>query len=221
MNLIKVLIFDFDGLVFDTETYDLESFKLLYSRYEISFPLEQWLVSVGSKLHFNPYEKLITEQPLLRLDDLRKERLEIYKSIIHNQSPREGVVEYIEVARKHQLQIALASSSTKDWVMYHLNCIQLQNEFDCIYTADDVNEVKPSPELYQKVLGHYQIKPNEALVFEDSPNGSLAAIRAGIRCVVVPNEVTENLDFDSRISGKIKSMEVISLENLMSKIKHN
>ena len=215
MNLIKVLIFDFDGLVFDTETYDLESFKLLYSRYETSFPLEQWLVSVGSKLHFNPYEKLITEQPLLRLDDLRKERLEIYKSIIHNQSPRDGVVEYIEVARKHQLQIALASSSTKDWVMYHLNCIQLQNEFDCIYTADDVMEVKPSPELYQKVLGHYQIKPNEALVFEDSPNGSLAAIRAGIKCIVVPNQVTEKMSFDNRISRKIHSMKEVSLESLI------
>lgn len=215
MNLIKVLIFDFDGLVFDTETYDLESFKLLYSRYETSFPLEQWLVSVGSKLHFNPYEKLITEQPLLRLDDLRKERMEIYKSIIHNQSPRDGVVEYIEEARKHQLQIALASSSTKDWVMYHLNCIQLQNEFDCIYTTDDVNEVKPSPELYQKVLGHYQIKPNEALVFEDSPNGSLAAIRAGIKCIVVPNQVTEKMSFDNRISRKIHSMKEVSLESLI------
>lgn len=215
MNLIKVLIFDFDGLVFDTETYDLESFKLLYGRYETSFPLEQWLVSVGSKLHFNPYEKLITEQPLLRLDDLRKERLEIYKAIIHNQSPRDGVVEYIEEARKHQLQIALASSSTKDWVMYHLNCIQLQNEFDCIYTADDVNEVKPSPELYQKVLGHYQIKPNEALVFEDSPNGSLAAIRAGIKCIVVPNQVTEKMSFDNRISRKIHSMKEVSLESLI------
>ena len=82
LNLIKVLIFDFDGLVFDTETYDLESFKLLYNRYEASFPLEQWLISVGSKLNFNPYEKLLTEQPILKLDDIRKERLEIYKSII-------------------------------------------------------------------------------------------------------------------------------------------
>ena len=84
--------------MFDTETYDLESFKLLYSRYEASFPLEQWLISVGSKLHFNPYEKLLTGQPILKLEDLRKERMEIYKSIIHNQSPREGVIEYIEVA---------------------------------------------------------------------------------------------------------------------------
>ena len=219
--MIKALIFDFDGLVFDTETYDLESFKLLYSRYETSFPLEQWLVSVGTKLHFNPYEKLLTEQPILKLDDLRKERLDIYKSIIHNQSPRDGVIEYIQEARKHQLQIALASSSTKDWVMYHLNCIQLQNEFDCIYTADDVLEVKPSPELYQKVLKHFNILPSEALVFEDSPNGSLAAIRAGIKCIVVPNEVTKNMEFDSQISGKIKSMEVISLEDLMNEIIYN
>lgn len=217
--MIKVLIFDFDGLIFDTETYDLESFKLLYSRYEASFPLEQWLISVGSKLNFNPYEKLLNEQPILKLDDLRKERLEIYKSIIHNQSPREGVIEYIQLARKHQLQIALASSSTKDWVMYHLNCIQLQDKFDCIYTADDVTEVKPSPELYQKVLNHFNILPSEALVFEDSPNGSLAAIRAGIPCIVVPNEVTKNMEFDSRISGKIKSMGAISLENLIIEVK--
>ena len=216
--MIKVLIFDFDGLIFDTETYELESYKLLYSRYEISFPLEQWLVSIGSKLHFNPYEKLITEQPLLKQDDLRKERMEIYKSIIYNKSPRDGVVDYIKVARKHQLQIAIASSSSKDWVMYHLNCIQLQNEFDCIYTADDVMEVKPSPELYQKVLKHYNILPSEALAFEDSPNGSLAAIRAGIPCIVVPNEVTKNMEFDSRISGKINSMKEISLENLVRKI---
>ena len=213
--MVKVIIFDFDGLVFDTESYDLQSFKILYSRYDVSFPLDKWLVSIGSKLHFNPYEKLLNERPYLLLDDLRKERMELYKAIIHHQSPRDGVIEYIQSAKKHQLPIALASSSTKDWVLYHLNCIHLQNEFDSIFTADDVNEVKPSPELYLKVLEHYQIQPHEALVFEDSPNGSLAAIRAHIPCIVVPNQVTEAMCFDERIRGKIRSMKETPLESFI------
>ncbi|KAF6602372.1 HAD-IA family hydrolase, partial [Bacillus sp. EKM417B] len=72
----------------------------------------------------------------------------------------------------------------------------LFDEFEVIQTADDVEEVKPNPELYLKAAEHLGVEPSECLAFEDSVNGSIAAKRAGMKCVIVPNKVTSALLFE-------------------------
>lgn len=221
--MIKAVIFDFDGLIFDTETYELESYQSIYKKYNVEFPLERWHESIGTNFVFDPYERLLTCHANLNKEEIIKERTAIFDQSILEKSPREGVIQYFEQAKNLGLKVALASSSTSKWIYRFLELLDLERFFDLILTADDVSEVKPNPELYLRVLEYFAIQPNEAVVFEDSPNGSLAAIRANIPCVVVPNTATRNLDFDHQVVMKINSMEEIELSELLQKLKlrHN
>ncbi|WP_019413147.1 HAD family phosphatase [Paenisporosarcina sp. TG20] len=213
--MVKVIIFDFDGLVFDTETYDLEAFQELYIKYNVDFPIEDWIDSIGSSLRFDPYERLLSSYPEISRDNIRIERSNLYEKILEGKSPREGVVDYLERAFQLGIKIALASSSSRSWIDYHMNKLDVISFFDFICTSDDVENVKPEPDLYQKVLSYFEISPKEAVVFEDSPNGSLASIRAEIPCVIVPNEATKLLKFDERVVLRLNSKKDMTLDEVL------
>ncbi|MMZ58245.1 2-deoxyglucose-6-phosphate phosphatase [compost metagenome] len=150
-------------------------------------------------------------------DALVKLRREKYERLIGEEKIRDGVEDYLNAARKLGLKIGLASSSTRPWVVGHLEKLGILHYFECIHTAEDVEQVKPDPALYIKTLQCLGVKPEEAIAFEDSPNGALAAKRAGMYCVIVPNFVTETLPFHT-IDIRLQSMAEIALEQLLDKI---
>jgi HAD superfamily hydrolase (TIGR01509 family) len=105
-----------------------------------------------------------------------------------------GVVRLLEEATAMGLKVGLASSSTSDWVSGHLARLGILHHFDCMRCRDQVANAKPEPDLYLAVLDCLGVPPSEAIAIEDSPNGVLAAKRAGLRCVAVPNSITAGLD---------------------------
>lgn len=213
--IVKVVIFDFDGLVFDTETFDLEAFQKLYKEYNVDFPIKKWINSIGSSLSFDPYEQLLLKFPEISRDNFRVKRSNLYQELLEGKSPREGVINYLERAKQLGIKVALASSSTRSWIDHHINKLGILSYFDYICTSDDVKSVKPEPDLYQKVLSYFEISPKEAVVFEDSPNGSLASIRAEIPCVIVPNETTKILEFDERVVLHLNSKKDMTLDEVL------
>src|SRR5690625_6869358 len=127
--------------------------------------------------------------------------------------PRPGVINYLQDAKKLNLKIGLASSSTYSWVAGHLQKLNLIDYFECIKTSDDVEKVKPDPSLYLKATKCLGLDPEECIAFEDSVNGSLAAIQAGMKCVVVTNPLTESMtftdvDYKDRKSTRLNSSHV-------------
>ena len=212
----KAIIFDFDGLIFDTETCELNSFEQLYEKYGVAFPKEEWVKIIGTITAYDPYATLTDAHPQLKKNDLMAERDTLFEKIVEGETVREGVKEYIERAKELGLKIAIASSSSRKWIEKYLAVIGLDVAlFDVICTSDDVKNVKPDPELYEKVLSHFCIEPAEAIVFEDSANGSLAAIRANIPCVIVPNEVTKGLVFDERVALRLNSKKDMELDRVI------
>ena len=117
-------------------------------------------------------------------------------------------------AKKLGLKVGLASSSPCDWVTGHLSRLGLIQYFDCIYARDDVRRTKPDPELYLTVIDEFQIGSHEAVVFEDSPNGILAAKRAGLFCVAVPNPLTRQLRLD-HADFRLNSLAEMPLSELL------
>jgi putative hydrolase of the HAD superfamily len=101
-----------------------------------------------------------------------------------------GVNDYVKAARRLGLRLAVASSSPHAWVEGYLHQLGLFSDFEVIICWEDVQLVKPDPELFLKALEALHLHADEALVFEDSSNGVLAANRAGMRVVVVPNPIT-------------------------------
>src|SRR5690606_2679430 len=129
---------------------------------------------------------------------------------IVKEGPLPGVEDYLLAAKEAGLKIGLASSSTYEWVSNHLKNLCLFDYFECIRTSDDVVTVKPDPSLYIETAKCLGVAPEECIAFEDSANGALAAKRAGMYCVIIPNAVTRDLDFcevDERLASMASKIE--------------
>jgi HAD superfamily hydrolase (TIGR01509 family) len=143
----------------------------------------------------------------------RKRELEL----IGLQTTMPGVESYIADAKRLGLKLGLASSSSRQWVGEHLGRLGLEREFDSIKCAEDVRQAKPSPDLYQAVLAELGLHPTEAVALEDSPNGILAAKRAGLLCVAVPNALTRQLPLDLA-DMRLESLADLPLAQLLPRL---
>ena len=218
---IRALIFDFDGLILDTETPDYQAWQQVYHDHGVDLPLEKWASIVGGTAisKFDPYDYL--EELLGRKLDREAiwiKRRRLYIETLESQPVLPGVQEYLDDARRLELKGGVASSSPEGWVAGHLTRLNLMDYFDCVCTADDVETTKPDPSLFQEVLTGLGVTPKEAIVFEDSPNGVMGAKRAGIFTVAVPNPLTAQLVLDEAdlLLGSLSDM---TLEQLLEEVK--
>ncbi len=218
---IKTLIFDFDGLILDTETPEYQILLDLFQPYGLTFPIEEWAKAVGaSPGAFDPFDYLASRTSLpVDQAALRQVFLQRSLALIEQQPPLPGVVSLLDQAGQAGLSLAVASSSPSDWVHNHLKRLNLHHRFQSILTRDDVTHPKPHPELYLATLQVFNLQPHQAVVFEDSPNGITAARAAGIFCVAVPNQVTRLLD-TSRANLTLSSLAGLTLDQLILKANH-
>lgn len=213
--MIKAIIFDFDGLILDTETHEYEVLSEIFQEHDCELPLNVWGKVIGTKSDFSPYTYL-QEQANKVIDEnsIKAQLEERFTKRILLEEARPGVVDYIIAAKELGLKIGLASSSSYKWVSSHLNRLNLLDEFECIRTSDHVEHVKPDPALYVEAAKCLNVVPKECIAFEDSANGALAAKRAGMKCVIVPNSVTMNLDF-CEVDHRLETMAAMKLQELV------
>lgn len=221
--MIQALIFDFDGLILDTETPEFVCWQDIYREHGFELPLEKWGSIIGGSGHsdFDAAEHLShLSQGRLDSDSLRaRNRLESH-NIIMAQGPLPGVMEYLKDAKRLGLKLAIASSSHHAWVDDHARRIGVFDYFDQVVAADDVGfgRTKPNPDLFLTALSRLKVPKEAAIVFEDSPNGVRAANRAGIFVVAVPNSVTSALILEGA-DLILKSLSDLSLSQLLDKVK--
>ncbi|WP_243387986.1 HAD family hydrolase [Bacillus kexueae] len=213
--MISAIIFDFDGLIFDTETHEYETLVELYEQHGAELPLSVWGEVIGTNSGFCPYQYLKrqvdVEMTKEQFDHAVRERFE---ERLANETIRPGVAEYIQTAKEIGLKVGLASSSNYEWVSTHLRKLGLLDSFDFISTSDHVEQVKPDPALYLRTAKGLGVDPKECIAFEDSVNGALAAKRAGMYCVIVPNKVTKLLTF-GEVDHRLPSMAEMELQSLI------
>lgn len=195
---IRTLIFDFDGVIVDTETPDFETWRDVYQDYGAELDLAWWSQFIGgSSINIDllqDLEKLAKRQ--VDREHVLETRRQRYLEIIAASPILPGVTQYIRQAKKMGLKIGVASSSNRAWVEGHLTARGLIDHFDSISVSDDVSHVKPDPELYLLAMSRLGTTPKNAVAIEDSANGVTAAKRAGMFCVAVPNSVTQKLAFN-------------------------
>jgi HAD superfamily hydrolase (TIGR01509 family) len=217
--MICAIIFDFDGLILETEEPTYQSWQEVYQSFGYSLPFSTWATVVGTTRGvFNPRQEL---QRLVK-DKIDWEAVEIKReaseyALIIAQPLLPGVEQYLGDARHLGLKIGLASNSPSQWVFGHLTRLGLVDYFDCICTSNDVKEIKPDPELYLSVLRGLKVKADEAIALEDSPIGIRAARAAGLYCIAVPNVLTNQLDL-TQANLQLGSLVEIPLEELLHKI---
>ena len=196
---VRALLFDFDGLILDTELASRAGWELLYRDHGHELPADLWATLVGTThAPWSPrehLEELVGEQ--LDWDALNERRYAHEIALIEAEELRPGIADYFVAAREHELKRAIVSSSSRHWVDMHLERLEETVGWDAICTADgDPERAKPTPVLYLEALGLLEVDADEAVAFEDSPNGVLAAKAAGVFCVAVPNEVTRDLGLE-------------------------
>jgi HAD superfamily hydrolase (TIGR01509 family) len=218
--MIKALIFDFDGLIVDTELPDYESWQEIYRSHGCELPLQAWGQIVGGTgaSNFDPHSHLeeLCGQKLDR-EEVWINRRKQYLDSISGQPVLPGVLEYLDAADRLGLKLAVASSSPENWVRGHLARLGLYQRFISVKTADDVKRTKPDPELYLATLQALSVKANQAIVFEDSPNGIKAAKAADIFTVAVPNKLTAQLPLQGA-DLRLSSLAELPLGDLLKKI---
>jgi HAD superfamily hydrolase (TIGR01509 family) len=194
---IRALLFDFDGLIVDTETPSFASWQEVYREHGEKLPLERWAAIVGTIGGFEPLDYLEELHGPVDREAVQARRDEHEISLLEIEELRPGVLEYLEEAQRLGLKTAIVSSSTQQWVNRHLARLERAEHFDEIITADlDQKRAKPRPTLYLEALERLGVSADEAIAFEDSPNGVKAAKAAGIFTVAVPNGVTASLGLD-------------------------
>ena len=195
---IRAFLFDFDGLILDTETASRAGWEWLYRRHGHELPQEKWAQVVGTSGVWDPMADLeeLVGEPIERaaLNELRYAH-EI--SLIEAEELRPGIAEYLAAAERHGLKRAIVSSASRRWIDGHLTRLERAVGWHAILTADgDHERAKPRPTMYLEALHILDVAADEAVVFEDSPNGVRAAKAAGIFVVAVPNTVTRDYGLD-------------------------
>jgi HAD superfamily hydrolase (TIGR01509 family) len=217
--MIQALIFDFDGLILDTEMSALQSWAEIYKEYNCEIPMAKWMSIIGGTAGlFDPLDYLEQQigRPVEREALLTRRRLR-HEATTSALSALPGVEDYLSDARRLGLKIGLASSSSRRWVQGHLTRLGLMKYFDCLRCADDVAHKKPDPELYLAALQGLGVEAGQAVALEDSPNGVTAAQRAGIFCVAIPNALTGQLPLD-HADLHLTSLAEMPLERLLARV---
>jgi HAD superfamily hydrolase (TIGR01509 family) len=191
---IRALLFDFDGLILDTETASREGWAWLYREHGHELPDERWALVVGTTHIWDPMDHLeeLVGEPLERAA-LNERRYAHEISMIEAEELRPGIADYLEAAERHGLKRAIVSSSSRRWIDMHLARLEREVGWDAILTADgDRERAKPNATMYLEALVALGVDAGEAIVFEDSPNGVRAGKAAGIFTVAIPNDVTRD-----------------------------
>ena len=220
---IKALIFDFDGLILDTETPDYQVWQSIYREHGFELPDDEWGKIVGgwgiSTFDAAEYLSLLSQG---RLDSvsLRDRHRSENHALIHTQPILPGIMDTIHEAKRLGLKVAIASSSPHSWVDTHAKRLGIFDYFDKIICEDEVGigRTKPNPDVFLLALKQLQVQNDEAIVFEDSPNGVKAAKSAGIFVVAVPNQVTSLLPIEGA-NLTLTSLTDLSLHELLNKVK--
>ena len=216
--MFRAIIFDFDGLILDTEEPIYRSWLEVYEAHGQALPFERWVKIVGSTTaEFHPQQHLEERLGRPLSQEVIDRRIGRRTELILAQQLLPGIVQHIDAARSLGLKLGVASSSTRDWVSGHLGRLGILDRFECVRCRDDVTNAKPAPDLYIAVLACLGVSPSEALAIEDSPNGVIAAKRAGMRCVAVPNTITASLDL-SHADLLIRSLSEVTLFNLLQRL---
>jgi HAD superfamily hydrolase (TIGR01509 family) len=217
--VIRALLFDFDVTLVDTESIDLRTWQEVFEAHGVSVPVDRFALRIGTLTGPDELDELdaLLEVPCER-DAVRAARHRRELELLELEPLRPGVREYLERARAAGLRVGIVSSSSRSWIDQNLRRLALLDGWTTVISADgDTERCKPSPALYLEALETLRVTADEALAFEDSPNGIAAARAAGIFCVAFPNDVTSALDL-SHADLLLESLEDVPLDDLLERV---
>jgi len=222
--VIRAVLFDFDGLIVDTELPTYTAWRDAYAEFGVDLALEDYLPAVGTGSStslvdggFDAIAHLETliGKPVDR-DDVVERRSRRKRELCESALLLPGVVERLAEAHELGLRTAIVTRNSDDWVEGHCSRVGLEHPWDLVVCANDTPTMDKA-ELYRRALVELGVGAGEAIAIEDSPPGIEAAKAAGLYCVAVPNEITRGASF-AAADRIYSSLEELSLADLARSI---
>lgn len=200
--MVSAVVFDFDGLLVDTESVVLRAWEEEFERHGVAFPTDRWIrQSVGSVKgqvgYLDEYGELerLVGGPVDR-DEIHGRRIARHDELLARPRANPGVERWLDDVESRGLPMGVASSSTREWVTKLLDRMGWLERFAAVVCRDDVGVPKPDPAVYRTAVERLGVSADESVALEDSPTGIAAARAAGLFAVAVPSPITRVLDFD-------------------------
>ena len=216
--MIAALLLDFDGLLYDSETSAYETWRELYELHGVAFPLALWSSEVMGR---PPGDSGF--DPLHHLEQLTGERFDRDRVLQERVARRiamlpdtlmDGAAQLLAAARARGVRTAIVTSNSRERVLAHLARAGATHCWDAIVAADDdPARGKPQPTLYLEALAELAVSRDDAVAFEDSPNGVAAAKAAGLYTVAVPNALTRGAPGLERADRTLGSLAQFTLDD--------
>jgi HAD superfamily hydrolase (TIGR01509 family) len=202
------VLFDFDGVLVDTEWAIYQSWRRVFEDHGHDLPLAIYTRCIGSDFASWSPKTHLEELTGLGFDwhdlDARRQQ-EIMRDLTH-EGPMRGAVAMLEKLTAAGIPQAVVSSSSHRWVDGWLGKLGLAGHFQTVVCRGDAPRIKPAPDLFLEAARRLGLTPADCLVIEDSVNGLISAQAAGMPVWVIPNRVTEGLDFGAagRVFGSLE-----------------
>lgn len=206
-NNIKAVVFDMDGLMFDSErmvqqSWDIAGQQLGYGPLGFHMPDTMGTNRVDREKYFINYygEDFPFEE------FLQTYRAAYYELTKDGVASKEGLHEILDVLQQHEIMIGLATSSSRQHALGNLRRENIEEYFQKVITGDMVDKGKPEPDIYKKACKALGVRPEEAVALEDSINGVKSAFRAGMKVVMIPDLVKDTSQVADMIVGNERSL---------------
>jgi HAD superfamily hydrolase (TIGR01509 family) len=211
---IKAVVFDFDGLMFNTEEiFNLSGRELLRRRGREMTP-ELLALMMGRRAD-EAFPLMIAALGLTEsAAELRAEERAIFQGLLWTHvAPMPGLFELLSHLESRALPKGVATSSRRPYIESVLRKFELEERFDLLLTSEDVVEGKPHPEIYLTAARRLGVRPAEMLVLEDSENGTRSAAAAGAVAVSIPHEHSRHHDFSTAmlIAQRLDDPQILRL----------
>jgi HAD superfamily hydrolase (TIGR01509 family) len=218
---VDAVVFDFDGLVLDTEAPVYAAWCATFEAYGAVPPSpEEWGAYIGTDSDDRELLDLLVETASVPvdIDEMHARRRAHRDTLLAAEAVLPGVSAWIDEAIAGGLGVAIASSSPDDWVLGHLDRLGLRRHFHHVMCAGPGRQAKPEPDTYLAACMALGVEPQRALAVEDSAHGITAAKSAGLLCVTVPNPLTKSLDL-SAADLRLESLAECSLQEAVRRIR--
>ncbi|WP_413517609.1 HAD family hydrolase [Carnobacterium maltaromaticum] len=211
MGKVKAVIFDMDGLIFDTETLYYRSMQEVADRLGLPFDYKYYLKFVGTsdeELHENLYRDFKNDEKVATLITDSRTRLD---EIVEDEGlmVKAGFIELLDFLEAEGIKKVVASSNLKEMVANFLKRENIQHRFDYFVSGDEVKRAKPDPEIFEKAWSGLAVPKDETLILEDSINGIRAGFDAGIRVIMVPDLIPPSPEAEEKTSAIYEDLSYV------------
>lgn len=212
---VEAVVFDFDGLICDTESAQERAVRSVFADHGVPFPSDAWSSIVGTAADDDVWVPWLNEAigDVCNRDKVMEDFSERNAVEVAKLQPNDGVILLLAGLAKAEIPIAIASSSPASWVRPLTRRLGLERQFAHIICREHAPKAKPAPDLYLEALTRLGIdhkRAHHCVALEDSRNGSLAAKAAGMICIAVPGPVTAHQDF-GHVDHVISSLALLSV----------